>query len=246
MLDSASNPHVVQFGAEGGTYVEYDDLKIEDLGLTLYRDPADMIGVSVSGNPLVNKVLRTDKNYTVEAGDTAYSGEGNEAGESHMQAGNFNGFTSEVDPYPIPTDTTKWPHFIYIGGATIDTALSIDESRRGEFEDLCLKICPAEKWIGFIAETVEVWSYILTSDGTGYTNQDLLDHLQATYGQGDTIDNNAVAAYFTANFTGTYSSFAVDTSQPTYPGTAGPHTLVLTASQVPIFALARCSIIAQG
>jgi hypothetical protein len=244
--DDSASDLTVQFGGLGeNTYVEYDALEILDLELTIYRDPTDMIGLSVSGNPLVNKILRTEKNFTVEAGDTAYSGEGNEAGETHMQAGNYSGFNSLVDPYPIPTDSDLWPHFIYIGGSTITTALDIDEDRRSEFEDLCLKICPAEKWIGFIEETVEVWVYVTYGSGGDATDADLLAHLQATYGKGDTIDNNDVADYLTANFASSYDSWAVDTSQPVDPpGVApGPHTLALSAGQTPAFALARCKVI---
>jgi hypothetical protein len=245
--NTATNMTIDYGGSGASGYVEYDALEIHDLSLTLYRDPSDVIGPSVIGNPLVNKTITTEKIYTIEAGDnTAVSGENQEAGEAHMQAGNYSGFSSNFNAFDVPTDTDTWPHFLYIGGPGF-TAIDIDENRRGELEDLCLKLCPAEKWIGFIEELVEVWSYLTTgASPTSATDSDLLAYLQATYGKGDTIDNNAVAAYLTANYSGECFSFAVDTTQPTYPGTAGPHTLVLASGQTPVFALARCKIIPEG
>jgi hypothetical protein len=250
--DDTAGDLTVAFGGTGtDTYVEYDALEIFDLNLTLYRDPTDVIGLSVSGNPLVNKVLRTEKIYTVEAGDdTVYSGERQEAGETHMEAGNYSGFRSLFDPYPIPTDSDKFPHFIYIGGEGF-TGLDIDETRREELEDLCLKLCPTEKWIGFIEETVEVWVYLEITTGSPTTakREALLVHLQETYGKGDTITNADNITWMEAQYpSDDYGQWAVDTSAPVEPPSPapGPDTLAMGSSQTPVFALARVQLISAG
>jgi hypothetical protein len=52
--------------------------------------------------------------------------------------------------YVIPADSTKYPYFIYIGGSIFPGQSVIPNSRRSEFEDLCLKICPSEQWLGIL------------------------------------------------------------------------------------------------
>lgn len=54
--------------------------------------------------------------------------------------------------YNIPTDSNDWRYILYIGGATYGQKASIPAARREEFEALCLKICPAQQWIGLIVE----------------------------------------------------------------------------------------------
>lgn len=50
----------------------------------------------------------------------------------------------------IPVDTTKYPFFLYIGGQTFPDQAIVAASRRIEFENLCLKICPTEQWLGML------------------------------------------------------------------------------------------------
>jgi hypothetical protein len=52
--------------------------------------------------------------------------------------------------YVIPADPTKYPYFLYIGGATFPDQAVVPNSRRDEFEYLCLKICPTEQWQGIL------------------------------------------------------------------------------------------------
>ncbi len=52
--------------------------------------------------------------------------------------------------YLIPVDPLKWPYFLYIGGQVFGTSVNIPQTRRDEFEDLCLKICPMEQWLGIL------------------------------------------------------------------------------------------------
>jgi hypothetical protein len=180
----------------GAGYVEFDDIQLDDLSAPLAHDPNDLIGSEIAGNPLVNKILRTERNYTVECGDdSAFAGENNECGEAHMECGNYDGFSNLYKIYPIPTDTDQWKNFIYIGGETIDDALDIDENRRSEFEDLCLKICPAEKWIGLIRNTVPIYAQLnLENAGSIAAFQAYLDGL----GKGDDVIYSTLSAFITS------------------------------------------------
>ncbi|MCP4444598.1 MAG: hypothetical protein GY811_04535 [Myxococcales bacterium] len=54
--------------------------------------------------------------------------------------------------YNIPTDPLEWPYVLYIGGELYGDRANIPLARREEFEALCLKICPAQQWIGLIVE----------------------------------------------------------------------------------------------
>lgn len=54
--------------------------------------------------------------------------------------------------YQIPTDPAEWPYVLYIGGRVYGEKANVPVGRRDEFEALCLKICPAQQWIGLIVE----------------------------------------------------------------------------------------------
>lgn len=54
--------------------------------------------------------------------------------------------------YEIPTDPAEWPYILYIGGDVYGTRATVSVARRDEFEALCLKLCPAQQWIGLIVE----------------------------------------------------------------------------------------------
>ena len=69
--------------------------------------------------------------------------------DSDSQDGGIVTISSQKQ-YVIPADPTKYPYFLYIGGATFPTQSQVSESRRDEFEDLCLKICPTEQWLGIL------------------------------------------------------------------------------------------------
>ena len=96
-----------------------------------------------AGYPLVNKLLES---ADVGVGD----------GSTAMQDGGLNAQDGDSTTtyvrkqYAIPADTTKYPYFLYIGGETFPNQANILNSRRDEFEDLCLKICPTEQWLGIL------------------------------------------------------------------------------------------------
>lgn len=56
----------------------------------------------------------------------------------------------KLEHYIISTDNTTWPYYIYIGGEIFGDVVNISQSRKDEFENLCLKICPLEQWIGIL------------------------------------------------------------------------------------------------
>jgi hypothetical protein len=65
-----------------------------------------------------------------------------------QDGGNLEAFA--LREYLIPNDVTKFPFFLYIGGQTFPENAAVQQSRRDEFEDLCLKICPTEQWLGIL------------------------------------------------------------------------------------------------
>lgn len=52
--------------------------------------------------------------------------------------------------YIVPDNPLSWRHFIYIGAETFPDFAIVDTARRNEFETLCLKLKPAEKWLGML------------------------------------------------------------------------------------------------
>jgi hypothetical protein len=101
------------------------------------------------GYPLVNKV------YTAKRNETALCGEPlMECGEPEALCGNWDGMIFERKTYTIPNDSSKYPYFMYVGGETFPTMASVPLSRKDEFEDLCLKICPEQLWIGILVNYI--------------------------------------------------------------------------------------------
>jgi len=117
---------------DGGVDAQDGDPEMQDGGVLGPR-----------GYPLVNKVLVTgdstigDGNVQMQDGDPAAQDGGAQS-------------TFQRKEYTVPDDPDTWPHFIYIGGETFPDRAQIPPSRRDEFEDLCLKICPVEKWLGVL------------------------------------------------------------------------------------------------
>lgn len=75
-----------------------------------------------------------------------------QCGESGAQCDNILGYVEGLKKYVIPSNSLFWPYFLYIGGRVFgDTAL-VDINRKSEFEELCLRICPAQQWLGMIIE----------------------------------------------------------------------------------------------
>lgn len=100
------------------------------------------------GYPLVNKVVMTTP-AIIGCGELLA-----EAGETVIECGNFSEFVEIPLEYTIPTDPLKWPYFLYIGGETFGDLAQVDPARKDEFEELCLKICPTQQWLGILVEYV--------------------------------------------------------------------------------------------
>lgn len=136
-------------------------LRREYTGVTLYvecgepdalcGEPFAECGNSVEprGYPLVNKITQTVPNFLNLCGE-----EGVECGEPSALCGNYDVFVDIRRNYIVPRDPEKWPYFLYIGGETFGTLAQVPPTRRDEFENLCLKICPAQQWLGMLVEYV--------------------------------------------------------------------------------------------
>lgn len=101
------------------------------------------------GYPLVNKVFDTVPDILPLCGEALA-----EAGEVDALCGNYFEFRDILREYIVPNDPTKWPYFLYIGGETFGELAQVDPKRKDEFEALCLKICPAQQWLGILVEYV--------------------------------------------------------------------------------------------
>lgn len=99
------------------------------------------------GYALVNKIFVTVRDILPLCGEVLV-----EAGEPDALCGNYVAFREVLKEYIVPSDPDKWPYFLYIGGETFGDLAQIDPKRRNEFEALCLKICPAQQWLGILTE----------------------------------------------------------------------------------------------
>jgi hypothetical protein len=108
-------------------------------------DPVAMDGSTAVpvGYPLVNKILEASDEFIGDGSPLMQDG-----GVSSQDGGIVTIYTRKQ--YVIPNDPTKYPYFLYIGGQTFPEQASVLQSRREEFEDLCLKICPTEQWLGIL------------------------------------------------------------------------------------------------
>lgn len=98
---------------------------------------------SPPGYPLVNKILETVSS-TVGCGHVqAFAG-------GTFAAAGADIYAFRPKQYVIPTDPAGFPYFLYIGGQNFPDMATVPLSRRDEFEDLCLKICPLEQWLGIL------------------------------------------------------------------------------------------------
>lgn len=97
------------------------------------------------GYPLVNKVLESVSTAVGCGHAEAYCGGDFAACGATIQ-------TFRQKQYVIPNDPSLFPYFLYIGGETFPDQASVPLSRRDEFEDLCLKICPLEQWLGILVD----------------------------------------------------------------------------------------------
>jgi len=135
----ARNPFLyLNDGAGGNRFTMYDGGADSQDGDALSQDGGTTTPI---GYPLVNKVT-----ISLSIGD----------GAGDMQDGDpqamDGGFSEEYGfkKYFMSLDPDTYPYYLYIGGATFPENASVPQSRRDEFEDLCLKICPLEQWLGIL------------------------------------------------------------------------------------------------
>lgn len=117
--------------------------------LMLCGEPSALCGESSEplGYPLVNVILSTRKDVFALCGETFMI-----CGETTALCGNYAGFITTPRNYIVPNDPLKWPYFLYIGGAIFGDLAQVPPSRKDEFEAACLKICPAQQWLGILVE----------------------------------------------------------------------------------------------
>jgi hypothetical protein len=101
------------------------------------------------GYPLVNKIYEMAADVVALCGEEAM-----QCGETTAVCNYYEAFKESLRPYIIPDDSTKWPYFLYIGGKTFGGLAQIPYTRKDEFESLCLKICPAQQWLGIMVEYI--------------------------------------------------------------------------------------------
>jgi uncharacterized protein YmfQ (DUF2313 family) len=99
------------------------------------------------GYPLVNKIYESTPDWLTLCGEELA-----ECGEVEASCGNYVAFRESLRDYIVPRDPAKWPYFLYIGGGTFGDIAQIDPRRKDEFEALCLKISPAQQWLGILVE----------------------------------------------------------------------------------------------
>jgi len=56
--------------------------------------------------------------------------------------------------YTIPVATAEWRFFLYFGGPVWGNFADVDANRKDEFEDLLLKYCPGQQWLGLMINYV--------------------------------------------------------------------------------------------
>lgn len=126
-------------------------LTLVECGEALAQCGEEFAQAGNSANPrgylLVNKIIETVPDLEPLCGEALAA-----CGEALAACGNFFNYRETVRPYIVPIDPTKWPYFLYIGGENFGDIAQVPPSRRDEFEALCLKICPAQQWLGILVE----------------------------------------------------------------------------------------------
>lgn len=137
----ARDPFTYLDDGTGGTPdLMYDGAADAQDGDAVAMDGSTLVPV---GYPLVNKILEASDEVIGDGAPLMQDG------GAFAQDGGILTIYSQKQ-YVIPADPTKYPYFLYIGGETFPNQANIPLNRRDEFEDLCLKICPTEQWLGIL------------------------------------------------------------------------------------------------
>lgn len=119
------------------------------------RNPNDVLApdnitpVPGRGYPLVNLITELEPDLFALCGEA-----GAESGEALISCYNYVNFNFGQRKYETTSDPDTWPYYLYIGGVNFGDIAQVPESRRLEFETLCLKICPNQQWLGILTEYV--------------------------------------------------------------------------------------------
>ena len=133
----ARNPQVI-LGID--SFLTNDGAEVAQDGDSLAQDGNE---TQPFGYILVNKISE---------GQSSLIGDGSiemqDGGQYAQEFSQLLAYTQKV--YNIPTDPNEYPYVLYIGGETFPNRAFVLQSRREEFENLCLKICPCEQWLGML------------------------------------------------------------------------------------------------
>ena len=108
-------------------------------------DALAMDGATIqpTGYPLVNKIFEL-----VTGGISDGSADMQDGDALAMDGTILRFYTPKI--YQLPADVSKYPYFLYIGGINFPDHADVSQSRKNEFETLCLKICPNQQWLGIL------------------------------------------------------------------------------------------------
>ena len=139
----------------GGQSPRYIQDTLQGAGFDVYVhewwEPSTPPTPGSPGNPTARNPLlwlrrsSLQSKFQVTAGNPAAT-----CGNPAATCGRFDEYAEVQKDYIIPTDPTKWPYFLYIGGEEFGELATVGPGRKNEFEELCLKICPTQQWIGII------------------------------------------------------------------------------------------------
>jgi hypothetical protein len=111
------------------------------------KDPRDYLRAEFGGTDsdgyLIRSLIRTSRKVNEIGAGEAWA----EAGEPRAIAGYFEKYLIENITYEYKGPESAHRFYLYIGGETFPDTVDIPLSRRGEFETLCRKICPAQQWL---------------------------------------------------------------------------------------------------
>tara|TARA_R100000808_G_C2154687_1_gene165859 strand:+ start:3483 stop:4376 length:894 start_codon:yes stop_codon:yes gene_type:complete len=128
-----------------------------------------------TGYPLVNKVSFTELQLIPLCGEIEAA-----AGEPRAQCGDFDEVFFKQKEYiiPGPEDSDKWPYFVYFGAETFPDKATIPVTRKEEFEDLLLKICPLQLWIGVLVDFVGSEFEFINNDPFEFLDNEIFNFVE--------------------------------------------------------------------
>ena len=128
----------------------YSVTGIEDGGVN-----AEDGGVNAEDGAVGKGYLLTNVQASSAAAYLARCGQTNmRSGDPTARCNYFEDVIRTIEIPALPTDSTKYPYFVYVGGETFPDQASVPVARRAEFENLLLKYAPAHIWVGVLVTYV--------------------------------------------------------------------------------------------